>query len=159
MLHLDYIVRKLYGRLPPDILAPVTERTRQQLAVGARVGKWFAVPDSPDCWTIDLQEFPDWAEEEAGEEAEPEAEEEAEPEAGEEAAIPASALPTKQASRRLGISPDRLNDDRLKYAEQLQEGVHYFRNSQRRIYWTEEGIARVRQLREADRLTRKGSRS
>jgi hypothetical protein len=184
MLHLGFIVRKLYGRLPPDLLAPVTERTRQQLAEGARAGKWFAVPDSPDCWTIDLREFPDWAEEEAGEEAEPEAEEEAVPmkkfsppemkevsfptphtphptpsfKSGEEAAIPASALPTKQACKRLGISHYRLNDDRLKYAEQLQEGVHYFRSSQRTIYWSEEGIARVKQLRQADPLTRKGSR-
>ncbi len=61
MLHLDFIVRKLYGRLPPLDLKRVTAATRQLLEEGASQLKWYAVPDSPDCWTIDLKHFPDLA--------------------------------------------------------------------------------------------------
>ena len=61
MLHLDFIVRKLYGRLPPLELKRVTAATRQLLEEGASQLKWYAVPDSPDCWTIDLKHFPDLA--------------------------------------------------------------------------------------------------
>ena len=39
----------------------VTAATRQLLEEGATQGKWCAVPDSPDCWTIDLKDFPDLA--------------------------------------------------------------------------------------------------
>lgn len=61
MLHLDFIVRKLYGRLSEEELPQITAATRQRLAEGANQGKWSAVPDSPDCWTIDLNHFPDLA--------------------------------------------------------------------------------------------------
>jgi hypothetical protein len=137
LLHLGFIVRQLYGRLPPEILAEVTERTRQQMAEGAKAEKWFAVPDSPDCWTIDLGEFPEWAEPSAPAEA------------GQKAAIPATAIPTKQASQRLGIPVSRLHHIRQRYPDQLREGEHYFCDSQGWIYWTEEGMALVKQLRSA----------
>jgi hypothetical protein len=59
MLHLDYLVRKLYGESDPSRLQSAREKTRSLLEQGAQGQKWFAVPDSPDCWTIDLSEFPD----------------------------------------------------------------------------------------------------
>jgi hypothetical protein len=62
MLHLDYLTRKLYGERDPSQLESSTEKTRSLLSQGAQSQKWFAAPDSPDCWTIDLSEFPDLTE-------------------------------------------------------------------------------------------------
>lgn len=59
MLHLDYLVRKLKGDLDDSELDSAREETRSLLEKGTQEQKWFAVPDSPDCWTIDLSEFPD----------------------------------------------------------------------------------------------------
>jgi hypothetical protein len=59
ILHLDYLVRKLYVESDLSELESATEVTRSYLEKGAAQQLWFAVPDSPDCWTIDLGEFPD----------------------------------------------------------------------------------------------------
>lgn len=59
MLHLDYIVRVLCGRLEDDALERVNQEVAQLLELGVSQGKWFAIPDSPDCWTIDLKDFPE----------------------------------------------------------------------------------------------------
>ncbi|AFY75884.1 hypothetical protein Ple7327_0428 [Pleurocapsa sp. PCC 7327] len=75
MLHLDYIVRILCGRLADKELYSVKQVVKQLLERGASQGRWMAVPDSPDCWTIDLSEFPELA-----------------------------SLPTKGRSRKRGVS-------------------------------------------------------
>jgi hypothetical protein len=62
MLHLDYLVRKLRGDLDDCELHSARKTTRLLLEKGASQQKWFAVPDAPDCWTIDLKEFPDLTE-------------------------------------------------------------------------------------------------
>jgi hypothetical protein len=59
MLHLDYLVRKLRGEIDSDELDKAIKETRLLLEKGTQEQKWFAVPDAPDCWTIDLSEFPD----------------------------------------------------------------------------------------------------
>jgi hypothetical protein len=61
MLHLDYIVRILCGRMADKELNLAKQVIEQLLEQGASQGKWYAVPDSPDCWTIDLREFPELA--------------------------------------------------------------------------------------------------
>jgi hypothetical protein len=59
MLHLDYLVRKLRGEIDSDELDKATEEIKSLLEKGTDLQLWFAVPDSPDCWTIALGEFPD----------------------------------------------------------------------------------------------------
>lgn len=58
MLHLDYIVRMLCGRLADKELNLVTQVTEHLLEEGTRENRWSPVPDSPGCWTIDLGDFP-----------------------------------------------------------------------------------------------------
>ncbi|NJO94437.1 MAG: hypothetical protein HC820_09140 [Hydrococcus sp. RM1_1_31] len=62
MLHLDYLVREIYGAIDEDKLESAKKETRSLLEKGMQQQKWFAVPDAPDCWTIDLSEFPDLTE-------------------------------------------------------------------------------------------------
>lgn len=59
ILHLDYLVRKLFPAIASKELDSAKERTKTFLDLGTQQQKWFAVPDAPDCWTIDLREFPD----------------------------------------------------------------------------------------------------
>lgn len=59
ILQINYIVRKLYGLVPDQYLEEMTQATKKLLEEGAREKKWYAMPDSPECWTIDLKEFPD----------------------------------------------------------------------------------------------------
>ncbi|NJO94400.1 MAG: hypothetical protein HC820_08840 [Hydrococcus sp. RM1_1_31] len=58
MLHLDYIVRMLCGRLADKELNLVTQVTEHLLEEGTRENRWSPVPDSPGCWTINLGDFP-----------------------------------------------------------------------------------------------------
>jgi hypothetical protein len=59
MLHLDYIVRVLCGHLEGETLERVTEEIVQMLELGVSQGKWFAILDSPNCWTLSLEDFPE----------------------------------------------------------------------------------------------------
>lgn len=58
MLHLDYIVRMLCGRLSDRELNLVTQVIEHLLEEGTRENRWSPVPDSPGCWTINLGDFP-----------------------------------------------------------------------------------------------------
>lgn len=62
MLHLDYLVRKLYGGRDSTESESIKNKIRLLLEKGSAQQKWFAVPDAPDCWTINLGEFPDFTE-------------------------------------------------------------------------------------------------
>ena len=57
ILHLDYIVVELAAP-KPDYVGAVTAAVDKLLHEGEQQGRWASVPDSPDCWTIDLREFP-----------------------------------------------------------------------------------------------------
>jgi hypothetical protein len=63
ILRLDYIVQKLYGHLNilPADKEILQDKVRNILKTGEDQRFWSAVPDSPDCWTIDLQDIPDLA--------------------------------------------------------------------------------------------------
>ena len=64
ILHLDYIVVELVAP-KPDYVGIVTAAVDKLLHEGEKQGRWASVPDSPNCWTIDLREFPDLVSEKA----------------------------------------------------------------------------------------------
>ena len=64
ILHLDYIVVELVAP-KPDYVGIVTAAVDKLLHEGEKQGRWASVPDSPDCWTIDLKEIPDLVSEKA----------------------------------------------------------------------------------------------
>lgn len=55
ILHVDYIIRALYGEM--DALAIKDEKPRMYdtLTQGTKKGLWVKVPDSPSCYTLDLK--------------------------------------------------------------------------------------------------------
>jgi hypothetical protein len=63
ILRLDYIVQKLYGHLnvSPTEKEQLQDKVRNILTTGEAENLWFAVPDSFECWTIDLKDIPDLA--------------------------------------------------------------------------------------------------
>ena len=50
VLHIDYIVRTLYGNSAPKI-----EIMSEILSLGVTQGLWSEIPDEPDCYTWDLK--------------------------------------------------------------------------------------------------------
>ncbi|OUL29886.1 hypothetical protein BV372_22610 [Nostoc sp. T09] len=52
--HIDFIVRSLYGDLEPPIFKVVKGRVQSSLTQG-RGSSWFAIPDEPGCYTLDLK--------------------------------------------------------------------------------------------------------
>jgi hypothetical protein len=59
ILHIDYIVRILYGKQSEEEQQEISRSVEQLLELGSKEGKWSPVPDSPGCWTLDLTEFPE----------------------------------------------------------------------------------------------------
>jgi hypothetical protein len=62
------------------------------------------------------------------------------------AGIPANSLPTKEVSRRLGVSPEWLTKTKAKYATQFVAEIHYHTDARKRYYWTPTGIELLQQL-------------
>ncbi|NES82073.1 MAG: hypothetical protein F6K10_12085 [Moorea sp. SIO2B7] len=54
ILHVDYIVTKIYGELEPKLFSVIRERTRKLLSKGKQQGKWDSVPYEHGCYTWDL---------------------------------------------------------------------------------------------------------
>lgn len=52
--HIDFIVRALYGELDPHIFKVVKGRVQSSLTQGRERQAWFAIPDEPGCYTLDL---------------------------------------------------------------------------------------------------------
>ncbi|MCM0591119.1 MAG: hypothetical protein KA716_13175 [Gloeotrichia echinulata DEX184] len=52
--HIDFIVRSLYGDLQPYIFKVVKGRVQSSLTQGRERNAWFAIPDEPGCYTLDL---------------------------------------------------------------------------------------------------------
>lgn len=126
MLHLDFLVRKLYGWLESENLKSAQTITKKLLEFGVAEGKWFAVPDSPNCWTIDLNEFPEFQQ-----------------------SPPTTqklGLSTTETSKLLGITVNSLLSIRSRYSEKFKLGVHYQADSRKHYFWTEKGIAQLRSL-------------
>lgn len=52
--HIDFIVIKLYGHLDPTRFKIVRDRVRSTLYYGVAANRWYADPDDPTCYTLDL---------------------------------------------------------------------------------------------------------
>lgn len=61
MVHLDYLILEIAEthNIPRQQRQELREIVRQLLMQGERQGLWASIVDSPDCWTIDLRDFPD----------------------------------------------------------------------------------------------------
>ena len=60
--------------------------------------------------------------------------------------IPANSLPTKEVSRRLGVSPEWLTKTKAKHASDFVMEIHYHTDARKRYYWTPTGIELLQQL-------------
>lgn len=60
--------------------------------------------------------------------------------------IPANSLPTKEVSRRLGVSPEWLTKTKAKHASDFVMEIHYHTDARKRYYWTPIGIELLQQL-------------
>jgi hypothetical protein len=52
--HIDFVVRTLYGELPPQVFRVVKGRVQSSLTQGKERSAWSAIPDEPGCYTLDL---------------------------------------------------------------------------------------------------------
>lgn len=61
MLRLDYLALEVGEKLQifPLYQPQLKVQLQQILEQGVEFGLWASVPDSPDCWTFDLADFPD----------------------------------------------------------------------------------------------------
>jgi flagellar biosynthesis chaperone FliJ len=55
ILHIEYIIRSLYGELDPESVRAEKTRLDDTLLKGVEKGLWDKVPDQPGCYTIDLK--------------------------------------------------------------------------------------------------------
>ncbi|MBW4690025.1 MAG: hypothetical protein KME40_34330 [Komarekiella atlantica HA4396-MV6] len=53
-VHIDFIVRSLYGELEPDVFKVVKGRVQSSLTQGKESNKWFSVPGEPGYFTLSL---------------------------------------------------------------------------------------------------------
>ncbi|MBD2304812.1 hypothetical protein H6G17_04675 [Chroococcidiopsis sp. FACHB-1243] len=60
--------------------------------------------------------------------------------------IPANSLPTKEVSRRLGVSPEWLTKTKAKHASDFAIEIHYHTDARKRYYWTPRGIQLLQKL-------------
>ena len=54
ILHVDFIIRELYGQLNLENFNIAATGVKEALSAGVKDGRWFAVPDEPDCYSLDL---------------------------------------------------------------------------------------------------------
>ena len=55
ILHVEYIIRALYGELPTEAIKAEKPRIYDTLSRGVEKGLWDKVPDQASCYTIDLK--------------------------------------------------------------------------------------------------------
>ena len=61
ILQIDYLIWELYGQMNEKALMSVKTEVERVLSQGQKDGYWYAIPDSPGCWTVDLSYFPELA--------------------------------------------------------------------------------------------------
>ena len=61
ILQIDYLIWELYGQMNEKVQMSVKTEVERVLSQGEKEGYWYAIPDSPGCWTVDLSYFPDLA--------------------------------------------------------------------------------------------------
>ena len=61
ILRLDYLTTEIGERLfvPKQQYPEFKQELKQALELGEKKGLWASVPDSPDCWTINIKDIPD----------------------------------------------------------------------------------------------------
>jgi hypothetical protein len=61
ILHLDYLILEILEKhaFSESLQSQLKSQIREILERGTKSGWWAKVPDSPECWTLDLQDFPD----------------------------------------------------------------------------------------------------
>ncbi len=52
--HIDFVVRSLYGDLESHLFRIVKGRVQSSLTQGRERNNWFAIPEEPGCYTLDL---------------------------------------------------------------------------------------------------------
>ncbi|GFE71070.1 hypothetical protein [Chroococcus sp. FPU101] len=121
VLHIDYIVRKLYGQPNSENLDSLKAEVMSALEEGEAQRMWSSVPDAPDCWTLDQDELTPIDKEE-------------------------TTLTTAEVIRLLNISQKTLSRIKSKYAEELLEGTHYLVDSRNWHHWKSAGVELLRNL-------------
>ncbi|MBD2527909.1 hypothetical protein [Nostoc sp. FACHB-133] len=58
IVHIDFIVKMLYGELEPDAFKVIKGRVQSSLTHGKETNKWFSVPGEPGCYTLSLTLLP-----------------------------------------------------------------------------------------------------
>lgn len=59
MLRVDYIIREVFGELEETAYVSATTLVNSVLSEGESEGLWCYVSDSPGCYTLSLEDFPD----------------------------------------------------------------------------------------------------
>jgi hypothetical protein len=61
IIRLDYLVLEIAesNGFPPSQYPALKQQLKETLERGESQGLWASIPDSVDCWTLDLQDFPD----------------------------------------------------------------------------------------------------
>lgn len=57
IVHIDFIVKTLYGELEPDVLKVVKGRVQSSLTKGRESNKWFSVSGKPGHYTLSLTKY------------------------------------------------------------------------------------------------------
>ncbi|MEA5533156.1 hypothetical protein [Crocosphaera sp. XPORK-15E] len=142
MLQIDYILRHFYGLISEEEQQQVKPLMEQQLIKGAKQEQWAKVPDAPNCWTLNLADFPDLVEKKL-----------------KKGEVPDDALPTAKVAKLLSVTINFILNLRTRYLEQLIEGVDYFKNPQKHYFWSETGIEKLQELKQISLTIAKGNRS
>ncbi|WP_375505375.1 hypothetical protein [uncultured Nostoc sp.] len=58
IVHIDFIVKMLYGELEPEVFKVLKHRVQSSLIKGRETNKWFSVPGSPGYYTLSLTLLP-----------------------------------------------------------------------------------------------------
>ncbi|MCC5612011.1 hypothetical protein LC612_36090 [Nostoc sp. CHAB 5834] len=58
IVHIDFIVKMLYGELEPHAFKLIKGRVQSSLTHGKETNKWFSVPTKPGCYTLSLTLLP-----------------------------------------------------------------------------------------------------
>ncbi|MGJ5629064.1 hypothetical protein [Nostoc sp. CALU 1950] len=58
IVHIDFIVKMLYGELEPEVFKVLKHRVKSSLTKGRETNKWFSVPGSPGYYTLSLTLLP-----------------------------------------------------------------------------------------------------
>ncbi len=122
LVHINYIIRKLYPQIETEQLDEAIEWVRFVLKNGEEAGKWYVVPDAPDCWTFDLTSLET------------------------ETSISEELLSTRELAEllRTTISHIHTVKSRKNNQDKLREGEHYLRDETGHFQWKRAGVELIK---------------